>query len=103
MSHSDAAAALDIDQPAARADVQTVVQEQSGQSVQDGVAAVHERVAVTEPGMNRHEAANSAEQSGSKRRETEEERAHRERKQACLLYTSPSPRDKRQSRMPSSA
>ena len=24
-------------------------------------------------------------------------------KQACLLYTSPSPRDKRQSRMPSSA
>ena len=25
------------------------------------------------------------------------------RNQACLLYTSPSPRDKRQSRMPSSA
>ena len=84
VSHSDAAAALDIDQPAARADVQTVVQEQSGQSVQDGVAAVHERVAVTEPGMNRHEAANSAEESGSKRRETEEERAHRERKQAAV-------------------
>ena len=27
----------------------------------------------------------------------------RERFEACLLYTSPSPRDKRQSRMPSSA
>ena len=84
VSHSDAAAALDIGQPAARADVQTVVQEQSGQSVQDGVAAVHERVAVTEPGMDRHEAANSAEESGSKRRETEEERARRERKQAAV-------------------
>ena len=30
-------------------------------------------------------------------------RAKRERYQTCLLYTSPSPRDKRQSRMPSSA
>ena len=28
---------------------------------------------------------------------------HRPHHQACLLYTSPSPRDKRQSRMPSSA
>ena len=29
--------------------------------------------------------------------------AHDEENKACLLYTSPSPRDKRQSRMPSSA
>ena len=28
---------------------------------------------------------------------------HRDQLVACLLYTSPSPRDKRQSRMPSSA
>ena len=33
----------------------------------------------------------------------EEYRAAVEQKQICLLYTSPSPRDKRQSRMPSSA
>ena len=29
--------------------------------------------------------------------------AEKEKANACLLYTSPSPRDKRQSRMPSSA
>ena len=42
-----------------------------------------------------------------KRRETPEQRAKRlkdyELAMNCLLYTSPSPRDKRQSRMPSSA
>ena len=31
------------------------------------------------------------------------EAAEKQRKDSCLLYTSPSPRDKRQSRMPSSA
>ena len=33
----------------------------------------------------------------------QEERFTRKKHDACLLYTSPSPRDKRQSRMPSSA
>ena len=32
-----------------------------------------------------------------------QERMNQARPYACLLYTSPSPRDKRQSRMPSSA
>ena len=32
-----------------------------------------------------------------------DEQGQRRQRQACLLYTSPSPRDKRQSRMPSSA
>ena len=32
-----------------------------------------------------------------------EQEADRMRREGCLLYTSPSPRDKRQSRMPSSA
>ena len=34
---------------------------------------------------------------------SEVERTRKEKDFACLLYTSPSPRDKRQSRMPSSA
>ena len=32
-----------------------------------------------------------------------EAKGHREAKEACLLYTSPSPRDRTRSRMPSSA
>ena len=35
--------------------------------------------------------------------ERERQRQEDEQQRACLLYTSPSPRDKRQSRMPSSA
>ena len=35
--------------------------------------------------------------------ENQRRRFEKEKEDACLLYTSPSPRDKRQSRMPSSA
>ena len=35
-------------------------------------------------------------------KDVSKQKVHRKRK-SCLLYTSPSPRDKRQSRMPSSA
>ena len=38
-----------------------------------------------------------------RREEVRLEEEMRDRVQSCLLYTSPSPRDKRQSRMPSSA
>ena len=43
------------------------------------------------------------EQAAAKKKRRKQRRAYREGEAACLLYTSPSPRDKRQSRMPSSA
>ena len=49
-----------------------------------------------------NEERKAAERSQGKQ-QIAESLSHLDKKKSCLLYTSPSPRDKRQSRMPSSA
>ena len=63
----------------------------------DALRQVREKAPDTADAMKRHKAGNAG----------FTDKAHLKAKglipRACLLYTSPSPRDKRQSRMPSSA
>ena len=42
-------------------------------------------------------------QAAALQRQNQQQESNTEQRNTCLLYTSPSPRDKRQSRMPSSA
>ena len=60
-----------------------------------GKTGEDEMISEEEPGKN--------EVSIAKRRKLIRKRKSDRRAHTCLLYTSPSPRDKRQSRMPSSA
>ena len=61
--------------------------------------------AAAEAERRRHqvEAERAAAERRAQKEKVDEERAAAERAEACLLYTSPSPRDQRGSRMPSSA
>ena len=62
-----------------------------------------EEVQKNENGTTVPQADGKPKKEDKPKRELTPQQVQQRRKMICLLYTSPSPRDKRQSRMPSSA
>ena len=69
----------------------------------DDVPKKHRKVSDDDAADDAEDPAEEAEVAEEEEEEEEEDEDPIELLKACLLYTSPSPRDKRQSRMPSSA